>query len=184
MTIPSSASVADARLGSIALGFSRAHGRLTAAYSKRYGQTELAKNQRKEDVFEATFEALNWLDALRLHPEGARRIDPDLNDAIRFVRGRVHHSFADAIEFRDDVLMQVGSATGVGVRPPIVIADWCWLRVGALRGGGRSSNAASRERSGETAYESLLAGGQARAALDGIAQTAAEIYNAVVTGLL
>lgn len=51
------------------------------------------------------FETLNWLDALLLRPEVEPLVDHDLRAALRFARGRVHHAWADAIEFRTDVLL-------------------------------------------------------------------------------
>jgi hypothetical protein len=37
-------------------------------------------------------------------------MDPNLRDALRFVRGQVHHGFADAIEFRRDVLARLAQS--------------------------------------------------------------------------
>ena len=78
-------------------------------------------------TFVALFEALNWLDALRLHSRAELEIDSGLNLALKFVRGRVHHTYADAIEFRRDILLpldRLGTASAIGA--PIVVADWCW----------------------------------------------------------
>jgi len=120
---------------------------------------------------------LNWLYALRLRPEAAARIETDLLNALGFVRGRVHHTFEDAIEFRADVPLPLGpTAPGLRVGRPLLIADWCCRETAALRGGKRASNARTRQRSGEVAYTNVLAGRQARAALDQVASVAAQLF--------
>lgn len=103
-------------------------------------------------------------------------MESDLRDALKFVRGRVHHAFADAIEFRDDVPLPLGPATGSGARGPVLIADWCWCDAANLAGGQRDTSARS-DRSRETAYQQVLAGRQVRAALDQVAELAAQLYN-------
>ena len=53
-------------------------------------------------------------------------MEPDLKDALKFVGGRVHHAFADAIEFRDDLPLPLGPpATGLGVSGPPNWAHSC-----------------------------------------------------------
>jgi hypothetical protein len=174
--------VPDGRVKTIALGYSRPYGRLQKAYEPAFSRRVLvdsyAAEHTAEQIWVALFEALNWLDALCLHPEAAPRIDPNLKDALRFVRGRVHHAFADAIEFRDDVPLPLGPVgVGLGSKRPVLIMDWCWCDAADLPGGKRASSTASRDRSGEAAYQKVLAGRQVRAALDQVAQLAAEIYN-------
>ena len=118
---------------SIAMGYMRAHKRLRTAYSKAYAlhPDKVLDDGTAEEIWIELFEALNWLDALRLSPERAARMEPELADALMFVPGRVHHAFADAIEFRRDVLLflrptmpgksgpsgPLPSPTGAGVRP-------------------------------------------------------------------
>lgn len=157
----------------------RAYKHLQETYSQahlRLPSTNLDA-QAAEDVWAALFEALNWLDALQLRPEAAAQMAPDLRGALRFVRGRVHHQFADAIEFRADVLVQLSpTSSGVGPRGPLAIADWCWRDVADLRGGKRASNVRTQRRSGETAYNKVLAGRQARAALNQVASLAAQLF--------
>jgi hypothetical protein len=148
--------VPDIRVKTIALGYSRAYGRLQKAYEPAFSRRVLidsyAAEHTAEQIWVALFEALNWLDALCLHPEAAPRIDPKLKDALRFVRGRVHHAFGDAIEFRDDVPLPLGPVgVGLGSKRPVLITDWCWSDAADLPGGKRASSAASRDRSGETA---------------------------------
>jgi hypothetical protein len=122
------------------------------AFSRRVLIDSYAAEHTAEQIWVALFEALNWLDALCLHPEAAPRIDPKLKDALRFVRGRVHHAFGDAIEFRDDVPLPLGPVgVGLGSKRPVLITDWCWSDAADLPGGKRASSAASRDRSGETA---------------------------------
>lgn len=173
--------MSDLRLRTIALGYVRAYERLQETYSHAYlrlPNTNLDA-EAAEDVWAALFETLNWLDALQLHPEAAAQTPADLRDALRFARGRVHHQFADAIEFRADVLVQLAPTSArTGPRGPVAIADWCWRHTTDLRGGKRASNARSRRNSGETAYEDALAGRQARAALGQVATVAAGLVEA------
>jgi hypothetical protein len=57
--------------------------------------------------------------------------------ALRYVRGRVHHQWADAIEARDDVVMPLA---WLHIRPgehPVFedsppYTDWCWKQVEQL----------------------------------------------------
>jgi hypothetical protein len=160
----------------------RAYKRLQDTYSQAYVRLPNTSldTQAAEDVWGALFETLNWLDALQFRPEAAARIEIELQDALRFVRGRVHHQFADAIEFRDDVLLPLGPTLGPAdrgaVRSFLPIADWCWCDSSDLRGGGRVSSAKSRRRSGEDAYTNVLARRQVRAALDQVASVAGHLY--------
>jgi hypothetical protein len=171
--------VTDVRLKTIALGYMRAYKRLQETYSRAYLRLPSTNldTQAAEDVWVALFEALSWLDVLRLRPEAAARMEPDLRKGLRFVRGRVHHEFEDAIEFRADVLLPLGPAAAVTrMSGPLLIADWCWRDAADLRGGKRASNARTQARSGETAYKNVLAGRQARAALDQVASLAAQLF--------
>lgn len=166
---------------SIAMGYMRAHKRLRTAYSKAYAlhPDKVLDDGTAEEIWIELFEALNWLDALRLSPEGAARMEPELADALMFVRGRVHHAFADAIEFRRDVLLFLRPTMPgkSGPSGPLPVADWCWRQTAELAGK-RSTSASSRKRSGETAYDDRLAGRQVSAALDQAASLAAELYTA------
>lgn len=168
-----------AELRSIATGYMRAHKRLREAYSKAYAlfpDTEIDE-QTAEEIWIELFETMNWLDALRLHPRGQAEMDRDFRDALRFVRGRVHHVFADAIEFRRDVLLHLSPIrSGGGPVGPLPIADWCWRRAVELPGGSRSSSARSQQQSGQTAYGTLLQGKQVSAALDLVPSLAAALF--------
>jgi hypothetical protein len=163
------------------MGYMRAHTRLRDAYSQAYAlhPDKDLDEASAEEIWIELFEALNWLDALRLSPEGKARMDPDLADALMFVRGRVHHVFADAIEFRRDLLVFLGPTTPgkSGQFGPLPVADWCWLQTAALAGK-RSSSASTRKKSGETAYDDHLSGRQVSPALDRVASLAAELYTA------
>jgi hypothetical protein len=117
--------VTDVRLKTIALGYMRAYKRLQETYSQAYLRLPSTNldTQAAEDVWVALFEALSWLDVLRLRPEAAARMVPDLRNGLRFVRGRVHHEFEDAIEFRADVLLPLGPAAAVTrMSGPLLIA--------------------------------------------------------------
>jgi hypothetical protein len=171
--------VSDLRLKTIAMGYTRAYRGLQETYSQAYLRLPSTNLDARaaEEVWAALFEALNWLDALQKRPEAAAQMAPDLRDALRFVRGRVHHQFADAIEFRTDVLVQLTPTSArFGPRGPVAIADWCWRDATDLAGGKRASSARTQERSGETAYTNALARRQARAALDQIASLAAQLF--------
>lgn len=163
------------------MGYMRAHKRLRKAYSKAYAlyPDKVLDNDTAEEVWIELFEALNWLDALRLSREGEARMEPELADALKFVRGRVHHVFADAIEFRRDVLVVLGPTMPgrSGTFGPVSVADWCWLPTAALAGK-RSTSASTRKRSGETAYDDRLAGRQVSGALDQAASLASALYAA------
>jgi hypothetical protein len=92
---------------------------------------------------------------------------------LRFARGRVHHQFEDAIEFRDDVLLPLGPTAQTR---GLLVADWCWCNATNLRGGKRASNARTQKRSGETAYKNVLEGRAVRSALDQVASLAAQLF--------
>jgi hypothetical protein len=170
--------LSEARLRTIAFGYMGAYRRLHDAYSQAFAlrPEEGVPEAQTETVFVALFEALNWLDALRLRPEAERLMDADLRDALRFVRGRVHHQFDDAIELRRDVPLPVGiTSPGVRTIEPILMTDWCWREAIALRGGARASTSQTQRRSGETAYRKVLAGRQVRQALDQVVSIASQL---------
>jgi len=93
----------------------------------------------------------------------SKLVPEDLKGALKFVRGRVHHRWGDAVEFRDDVLLPpvpLGWQAGriVTFIHPTVYADWCWRPVAELpkgRPGGQE----------ERNYEALLAGKQVKSKL-------------------
>jgi hypothetical protein len=138
-----------------ARGFARSHDRLKQAMDE----------QDPDATFFGLFETLNWLDSLlkdAQFPDGNDHID-----GLRFVRGRVHHQWLDAVEFRNDVVnpRRIGTPrprSGGTVRhiEPAVIADWCWVPTGALRGEG------PRDREKRDAYDRALAGQPARIVLE------------------
>lgn len=161
------------------MGYMSAYKQLQETYAGAYQRlpSQSLDPQAAEDVWAATFVTLNWLDALRLRDEAASEMPSDLQDALKFIRGRVHHVFADAIEFRTDVLVYLMPTTSrPGPRGPLPIADWAWCDAATLAGWKRESNATTRERSGETAYVKVLAGRQVRATLDPVASLAAQLF--------
>jgi len=119
-------------------------------------------------VFVALFETLNWLDALIDRPEAAPLVEASLGDALKFVRGRVHHRWAESHRVRDDVsvpLSLLGSQ--MGPAGPTVVSDWCWKRLHDIPGG--------RHDRRERQYDRLLAGQQTRSALDDVARVAGSL---------
>jgi hypothetical protein len=96
-------------------------------------------------TFIPLFETLNWLVAIddRLRSEGHEWNERalELMSALRYVRGRVHHQWAEAFELREDLRFEpvwLGLAsTADGPRqviyePPEIYTDWCWRGVSAL----------------------------------------------------
>lgn len=92
-------------------------------------------------TFIPLFETLNWLVAIddRLRAEG-HIWDPragSLLAAFRYVRGRVHHQWAEAFELRNDIELErvwLGlSPQGQQYwEPPGPITDWCWRQTSEL----------------------------------------------------
>ena len=126
-----------------------------------------AESWPSREVFIALFETLNWLDALTLRPEATALIEPDLVAALRFVRGRVHHRWAEAMEFRRDVSVPIPVTQELGPRPAVVVAHWCWRDTEQIPGGKRHGDAR-----GEPEYRELLARHPVRGALDQVALVA------------
>jgi hypothetical protein len=162
-----------ARVKSIAYGYLAAYKRLQDATIKAYGgpqPNQYLEELASEEVFIALFETLNWLDALVDRPEVSPRVEAALGEALKFIRGRVHHQWAEAIEFRHDVPFPTVVTNVQGrsrvVAPP-VISDWCWRSADEIPGGRRSG----RDK-GEAEYRSFLAGRQVRTSLDQIASLA------------
>jgi hypothetical protein len=122
----------------------------------------------RQQIFFALFETLNWLDTLLLRvKEEALEIDldADLRKALQFIRGRVHHKWANAIEFREHVPVE-------GV-PGVMLPDWCWRQPEAVPGRRRSGS--ERE---EREYRAVLGGKRTRDALDEVARTAGGLFAA------
>jgi hypothetical protein len=136
-----------ARAKSIAFGYLAAYKRLQTATVKAYGgpqPNQYLEDLAAEEVFVSLFETLNWLDALLDRPEVSPNVEPSLAAALKFVRGRVHHRWAEAIELRHDVpfptiVTNVQGASRV-IAPPL-ISDWCWRSADDIPGGRRSGRA-------------------------------------------
>lgn len=139
---------------------------------ERFNQLSRARDARQ--VFGPLFEALNWVVALddqaRKHyaPEGKpldwawrnRVAGGDFVSAVRCVRNRVHHQWADAL-----TLSEGFSAPLV---EPLVGHEWRWRPLADLprsdppKGGGAAERALTEA---EADYDQLLAGQPARAVL-------------------
>ena len=160
----------EASLKTLASGYLRAYGRL---------QKTALDPAAVEEIFIALFETLNWLDALLWRSEVEQLVASDLRKALQFVRGRVHHRWAEAIEFRTDVVLPRMTinfgGSGAHFVQPGAIADWCWCQADDLPGGTRSSSSRSSQRSGEAHYRHLLAGQQARSALEQLSDLAGRL---------
>jgi hypothetical protein len=118
------------------------------------------------EVFIPLIETLNWLDMILDRPEVEHRVEPDMKLAFKFARGRSHHAWAEAIEFRNDVPLPqppaVTLATGhVAPLAPLLVSDWCWRQPEELPGSKRPGHT-----KGKNEYRRLLAGRQARATLN------------------
>jgi len=73
---------------------------LQAAYDRFL---EARKSQSRDDMFIPVFEALNWATTIEFRKEW-RSSNGDLSElfkALRFVRNRVHHQWADAIHWTE-----------------------------------------------------------------------------------
>jgi len=135
-------------------------------------------------TFIPLFETLNWLVAIddRLRTDGQEwsPMALELLDAIRYVRGRVHHQWAEAFELRDDLRFDpvwLGLAstpdglTNVTSRAPEIYTDWCWRDSSELP---RADD--PRFESGIGAYGSHLAGKPVRTVVR-------QLQDAVITPL-
>ena len=92
-----------------------------------------------------------------------------------FVRGRVHHDVADAIEFRADVPLEMGPNVAAEIVDDApLIARRAWADATKLGTGRRDPK--------EAAYTKLLAGREVRAALIDVADVAAKLYTDLSTG--
>jgi hypothetical protein len=147
--------VVTVALDLLARGFARSHDRLKQAMDE----------QDADATFFGLFETLNWLDSLLGRKDAHFPDGDDRIDGLRFVRGRVHHQWLDAVEFRKDVVnsrrIRSRDRSGGLVQyiDPAVIADWCWVPTSSLRGTG------GRDRERRDAYDRALAGQPARLAL-------------------
>jgi hypothetical protein len=151
--------MAEESLETLAAGYLQAWERLRP--------TVLGPDQA-DAIFIPLFETLNWLDALVQRPE-VILVSYDLERALRFVRGRVHHKSAEAIEFRTDIVQSapLRAAGTAGHAPPGLLADWCWVPGDQLPGKGHLKN--------KPFYEKMLAGRQVRGALSDFAGIANQI---------
>jgi hypothetical protein len=126
---------------------------------RRSAATDQGKSPR--ETFRPLFEALNWtvsIDAF-LREEGEP--DDDLRHGLRFARNRVHHQWADALEQRK---MYVESSTAL-IQLTGYSVEWFWKPLHRLP----SPPPNRPDRLGSEAYDALLAGREARYALDQLA---------------
>lgn len=121
-------------------------------------------------AFAPLFEALNWAVVLddqareRWAPEGRvldwawrRRIDGgEFVSAIRCVRNRVHHQWADALVLEEGFSLPIV--------PPLAVHEWRWRKLSDLPAAKIPTNkrAALALAEAEADYERLLAGQPAR----------------------
>ena len=122
-------------------GYARAHDRFKEASSQH--------PHEPDQVFIPLFEALNWAGGLE---EDARRHTDDLLWAVRFVRNRVVHNWADAVKGRD-----ISEPALLVVGPPVVW-EWYWRDRASLPSGTNNR--------GGPAYDALLADKPVRDALE------------------
>lgn len=118
----------------------------------------------------ALFEALNWAHALddliaeiwrpageRLGFDWRKRVaGAEVLAGIRYVRNRVHHDWADALQEEDGARFPM--------RFPVVFHSWIWRPVDELP----TPNPRHADESGRDAYEEMLAGTRAEDVLLGL----------------
>jgi hypothetical protein len=127
----------------------------------------------REHIFIPLLEALTWLDMLLVRPEFEGSIDPELVRAFAFARGRSHHAWAQAIEWRTDVVMPLSPgrySSGIFKVAPAVVADWCWRSPEKLPGGKRPGHTVGKDE-----YRRHLAGQRTRSTLDDITTVVANV---------
>ncbi len=127
--------------------------------SERFGGAASDSDPSGKDKFKSLFEALNWAVSIDDYLKAKKIERPDAFVALRFVRNRVHHHWAAALERRD----LPGITQAIHGQSRIVrgsFFDWSWLSISDLPDGENDK--------GEALYESLLAEKPVRAALDEI----------------
>jgi hypothetical protein len=139
-------------LRTLGLGYLRAYHRLH--------DTSL-RTASSDELFIPLHETLGWLYSLLLRGEVKPLVPDDVASALRFVRGRVHHRWADAVEFRNDVQLPpvwLGWQVGKHIyhTDPTVYSDWCWRPAADLPKG---------QARGEAVYVQLLEGQQVKSTL-------------------
>ena len=113
----------------------------------RFREASARDSETAKETFWPLFEALNWVHSIRdFEDERGERMDDPVSRALRFVRNRVHHRWAAAIEVRR--FPTTLSAKRPAAIPPVV--QWCWKATNELPPGGN--------RQGEAEYDELLAG--------------------------
>lgn len=152
-----------------AMGFLFALKRFDQAIARAYGP------YRDLDLFRdgrliGLIESLTWLWMLFDHPDTKDLIIPDAREALRFARGRSLHAWADAIEFRTDVPLELSLPPGTPPVEGVLISDWCWRPAAELPGGKRQGHT-----SGKAEYERAFAGRPTRRVLGEFVDIAARI---------
>jgi len=161
----------------------RAHGRFRDARAKAYAlhPDQQLSDFEAEAIFYELFVTLSWLDLLLRHA-ATDSMGSQLVTALKFVRGKVHHRLADAIEFRRDVLLQLHPTTASGSQSgPLAISDWCWRATTEVLDGPRTKSRSSARWKKEEAYERALARTQVSSALDRVATLAGGLFAAEPT---
>jgi hypothetical protein len=126
---------------------------------------EASGARRPQDMFLALFEALNYATSL-IEKMADSDIAPVMQ-GVRYVRNRVHHQWAAALVGRDvpapRVIVAGGAVRSRVIGPPVVF-DWFWKPAAELP----LPSLRRPDRKGRAAYEDLLAGRPASAALSEI----------------
>jgi hypothetical protein len=120
----------------LVMGFQMARKRLQDAMGRNLSMRQQfgphAISQPLLHAYVPLFETLNW-GATVMDRLGKQQfsLPPDIDDlaeGFRYVRNRVHHDWADALEARDDVMLPSGPTA---FTLPLV-TDWCWRQVADL----------------------------------------------------
>jgi hypothetical protein len=121
------------------------------------------RHDEAKETFIPLFETLSWAVTITffLQDRGIA-LDPHL-DGLRWVRNRVHHQWADALELAPFFLGPMVAAGKSRINPG-PFYHWVWRQPEELPPGDRP------DPKGEQAYRNLLARRQARQALDAIEQ--------------
>lgn len=124
-------------------GFLQSHDRLQAAIGE----------QVHPKAFFALFETLNWAVTLQDRLANTRGVawipagSGGLIAGLRFARNRVHHQWADAVEFRDGIPFPIPF--------PIAFFRWHWRQAEVLP---KPADPRHNDAAGERAYIEWLAG--------------------------
>ena len=143
---------------------------LVGGYIEAWDRYRAASDGGKpaRETFRPLFEALNWTVSIDEYLRSQGEPDDELRRALRFVRNLVHHQWADALEERKtEVTSSISVAPGLKLAVGGYSTEWFWKPLNRLPP--RPPN--RRDEQGARAYDDLLAGHEARQALDQLADT-------------